>query len=325
MAFVYKRRAPEVVQQRAAGGNADFKGFVHNEYNMYTPHDGDNWIRILPPTWDDAKHYGFDIHLHFGVGPERAVVLCNAKMNGTHCPICQAQNRAQKAGDDELAKELRVTNRVLVWLIDRKTPEKGVMWWGMPYGVDRDICNISTDRMSGEYYEIDHPEAGYDVMFSKNGKGILTKYTGFQLARKASSVDPASLAYISENPLPGILLERDYAEVQALFGGAPTTDAPATEAHQPAAAARRPMNTQQQAEPAEDDNIPWERIDPNTGEVTSGTVRETSQQRVAPAAPARRPMNSQTAHTSAPAAEAAPAGLSPAQQRAAALRARLGK
>ena len=245
MGFNYRKRDPAVIEQRAAN-NGDFISFIANEYAVFSPKKGENWVRILPPTWDDAKHYGEDVYVHYGVGPERASVLCNAKMPWhTACPVCEAAARALKAGDEELSKELGATKRVLVWVIDRNEPGKGALLWSMPSSVDAEICKISKDRETGEMYAIDDPYAGYDVYFSKDGEGMKTKYTGFSLARRGSSVKDEIIDYIVNNPLQGALVARDYNEVQDIFEG----PAPPPDARRPAADDAPPAR---RAPPADD-------------------------------------------------------------------------
>jgi hypothetical protein len=288
MAFKYKPRSLEKIQERATQSGNDFEGFILNQFSMYTPKKGDNWVRVLPPTWDDAEHYGMDVHVHYGIGPNKATVLCNAKMFNEPCCICEARARAERVNDEELAKELKINKRVIAWVIDRKEPSKGPLIWSMPWTVDRDICKISTDRMDGTTYVIDNPYEGYDFTFDKDGEGIGTKYGGFQLARRATSVDAAWLEFIATHPLPETLLLRTYEEVQALYEGSAKTpvagEAAGINRHRPAAAAQaEPSQEVAQAQPPADEPKPATTI-------------------------VRRPVGTATA-ASAP----APSGASPAQ------------
>lgn len=225
MAFKYRARSSEQLEKRAEQQGGDFQGFISDEFKTYAPKKGDNWIRILPPTWDDPAHYGMDVHVHYGIGPDRASAVCIAKQPHpttgqlSRCPICEARARAEKAADEELAKELKPSRRVLVWLLDKREEDKGPQLWAMPWSVDRDIVKISRDKRSGEVYVIDHPDEGYDVMFDKEGEQLQTKYTGMQLARRASSVDSEHLEYIEGAPLPFTLRWRDYDELKTMFDG----------------------------------------------------------------------------------------------------------
>lgn len=214
--YQYKARAPENWDKRAKGSIYD--GFAKDEFETFSLAK-DNFIRILPPTWENAQHYGLDLWVHYSVGPNKGTVICLYKSGRGPCPICEAHARAEAAGRED-AKELKPTRRVLVWLLNRKAgEEKKPLLWAMPWTVDRDISKICRDRESGELYMIDHPEQGFDISFDKEGESFQTKYTGFQISRRPSSVDKKHIDYVCQHPLPDTLLWRDYDEVQALFEG----------------------------------------------------------------------------------------------------------
>jgi hypothetical protein len=219
VAFKYAARKAESWEKRANQQGGDFIGFINPDYKTFTPVKGDNFIRILPPTWDDPEHYGFDIYAHYGVGPDRGSVLCLHKMKNLKCPLCEAAIRAQRSGDEELFKELSARKRVLVWMLDRKDEKKGPMIWSMPWSLDRDFCKLSRDPKTGEIYPIDHPEEGYDISFDRQGDALTTKYVGVQIARRSSSVDQDYLDFIQEEPLDKALTWMTYDEIRDLYEG----------------------------------------------------------------------------------------------------------
>ena len=254
MAFKYERRSPQTVEKRASQQGGDFQNFISDAYKTFSPKKGDNWIRILPPTWENADHYGYDVHVHYQVGPDKGAVVCNYKQFNERCPICDARTKAERDNDEELAKDLKPSKRVCVWLIDMKDPDKGALIWPMPWSLDRDISKISKDKRSGETYYIDDPEEGYDLMFDKEGEQITTKYTGVQLARRPSSVDATCMQYVVTNPLPDTLLLRTYDEVMALYSGGQDTSAkPARNRVEDASAKRgSPSPSRSDEKPPED-------------------------------------------------------------------------
>ena len=249
MAFKYKQRSADAWEKRATQQGGDFAGFILDEFKTFTPAKGDNFLRILPPTWEDAEHYGLDVWVHYGIGPERASALCLNKMRGQRCPICEAMARAERAQDEELAKELKAGKRILVWVLDRKEETKGPMVWSMPWSLDRDLCKVARDPRSGEVYMLDDPDNGYDVSFEKTGDKLTTKYTGVQLARKPSFVEQDFLDYIEAAPLPDCLLWRDYDELKALYEGGSAIDEPAPAPEPTRAPPRRPA-AREEPEPA---------------------------------------------------------------------------
>lgn len=226
--FEYKPRDSDAVKRRVeqqSGG--DFDGYFRDGCKTFKPKDQDNIIRILPPTWQDAEHYGYDIYLHYGVGPDEQSYLCLEKMKGQPCPICEERARAAKAKDDDYADSLKPKQRVVIALIDRDHENEGVQLWSMPWGVDKDLLSRTQDRRTGEILPLDDPENGYDVEFTKQGKGITTKYVGLALSRRESPLGDSSwLDYIAENPIPDCLVFYSYDHIASVFGGA-SSKAPA--------------------------------------------------------------------------------------------------
>jgi hypothetical protein len=300
------------LEKRAAQQGGDFQGFIIDEVKVYTPKKGDNYIRILPPTWEGADHYGLDLWVHYGIGPERAAVLCLRKMKNEPCPLCEAMARAERSGDEELAKELKPGRRVIVWVINRNDEQQGPLVWPMAWTLDRDICKISRDKRTGAVYAIDHPDEGFDVSFEKEGEQMMTKYTGIQLARRATSVDQESLDFVAELPLPDVLRWRDYAEVATIFEGSGMEKASATRQasgepaqRAPAGGTPRRQPTQIRQEPPQEEEPP-----PPIEEYVGDPLPPED-----PPAPA-----TQRPATPAPTAPAAPTG---GASRAAEIRARL--
>jgi hypothetical protein len=219
MAFKYVKREAADIEKRASQKGGDFVGLFDDNYVTYKVKKGDNWIRILPPTFEGARHYGMDVHVHFSVGPGRDTVVCNNKTFGKKCAVCDAMARLAAAGDEKEAEELKPKKRVAVWLLDRDDEDKGPQLYAMPWTLDRDIAKLSKDKRTGAIYYLDHPKSGYDINFEKEGDQKLTKYVGISIAREPTSVDPEWLDFIQEHPLDEVLVERTYKEVQDIYTG----------------------------------------------------------------------------------------------------------
>lgn len=221
--FEYKPRDADAIQRRAsAGGNRE--GFLADGVKTYTPKEGQHTVRILPPTWDGADHYGYDVWAHYNVGPDGGAYLCLQKMQNEHCPICADRARAIKEGDEELEMALKPRQRVGCWVIDRDNERDGPMLWLLPWTLDREIVQQSQDKKTREYYNLDSPEEGYDVSFERQGKGQTTKYIGVQLDRRSSALsdDDETVAewldFIQKNPVPDQLVFQDEARLAELVG-----------------------------------------------------------------------------------------------------------
>src|ERR1700693_6132381 len=89
--FSYTPRDPDKVKERAEQTGSRFDSPFIDRFDTFRPKVGDNLIRILPPTWDDHDHYGFDIWVHSYIGPDNGTYLCLNKMQNKPCPICKAQ------------------------------------------------------------------------------------------------------------------------------------------------------------------------------------------------------------------------------------------
>lgn len=225
--FEYKARDDEDTKRRASQGANDFDKILNDKVKMFKPQDGDNRIRIVPPTWENAKHYGLDIWVNYGVGPDRQSYLDLFKMKGEDDPVHDALVAAKEEigstenkDDLQYIKDLTAKKRVLVYLVDRNDPKAGVQAWAMPWTIDRDITKVSVDKENGAVLQIDHPEDGYDVEFEKSGKGARTEYLAVSIARRSTPLgDDRWLEYAQDNPLPDQLNYFDYDHIAKALGG----------------------------------------------------------------------------------------------------------
>lgn len=219
--FEYKARSKDQVSKRATQSGGDYDKYINESVKMFKPADGTNIVRILPPTWDGAEHFGLDIYVHFGIGSDNQAYLCLDKMKGEPCPICEELQRVKsEGGDEEYEKQLYPTKRVMVAIIDRDKEKEGPVVWPMSWTMDRDIGKLMIDKRSGEIYAIDHPEEGFDVEFDKEGKGLKTKYSGLAIARKPSELgNDKWLQFMVDNPLPDLLQYYSYDHIAKVFTG----------------------------------------------------------------------------------------------------------
>lgn len=223
--FKYRRRSPETWRARAQESAGNFDRFVKDSVDRFSPHDGQNKIRIFPPTWEDEDDWAYRIYVHYGVGPDEQTYLCPKEMEHSDwCPVCDEVVKLMKDGDADDAKRIRVKQRKACWLVDRKDRGTGPKFWAAPFTVARDI-NVSSEDEDGEILELDNPDEGYDVIFTKEGSRDRTQYIGVKLARKPSPIsddeDEQSkwLEYIEKNPIPSVLKIYDPEYIAKVFGG----------------------------------------------------------------------------------------------------------
>lgn len=245
--FNFQRRTPESLAKRAqqyATGDKDW--FLKDGTATFTPQAGDNWVRILPATWENPEHYAWDVRIHYQVGADKGAFLCLAEMKNEACPICEEYTQAVREKDDDYAKELKANKTLLVWMLDRNKESEGPKIWTMPVGIDRELVALQQDTRTGEILFIEDADTGYDVEFKRQGAGMQTKYIGVRIARQPSMAASGEvLEYISRNPIPSLLTFHDYDYIARAFTG---QSAPASErtAEEPAArptAPARPLTS----------------------------------------------------------------------------------
>lgn len=220
--FTYQARSVEDVTKRANESSRQFDSFIRDSINTFTAKDGDNTIRVVPPTWEGARHFAIDVWVHYGIGPDEQSYLCLHKMKDEPCPICEELAEARRnREDEEYIRNLEPTRRSLFYVVDRDDEKTGVQAWAAPFTkIDQAIVKVSYDRRSGDVLPIDDPDDGYDVEFEKKGKGIGTQYLGVAIARRSSPLgNDEWLNFAMDNPLPSILEYYSYDHIAKVFGG----------------------------------------------------------------------------------------------------------
>jgi hypothetical protein len=207
--FKYKKRSAEDIKKRADQTGGNFDSPLKQGFDMWRPKTGENVIRILPPTWEDYEHYGYDVFMHRFIGSDSSNYICLNKMKGKACPACQESKAAKDGGEEDEAKALNYQKRCWVWVIDRDDKSLTPQVWDMSWSQDRDISGLSYFK-SGKTLLIDHPDEGYDIIVKKTGAGLQTRYS-FNIERDSSPIsDDADkqeeiLNFIQEHPVPSVL------------------------------------------------------------------------------------------------------------------------
>lgn len=213
MAFKYRgneRKAEDVVRRSKQSGGS-FDSLVLDGLPQYKPREGENCIRIMPPTWADTNKYGdgweYVIYVHYGVGADGASYLCRNKMLKEQCPICDARGEM----DEDEATRMSVKVRDLCWVIDRDNEKAGPQLWSMPPSVFRDINARSIDKKTGKLILVDDPEEGYDIVFTRVGTDMKTKYEAIEVQRDPSPLHESNkkfdewIGFIEDHTLPECL------------------------------------------------------------------------------------------------------------------------
>jgi len=276
--FQYRPRTAEEMNKRAHQNAGNREGCIKPEINTWSPSDGENKIRILPPTWEDAEHYGIEVWVHYNIGSDKGTYLCLNKQDGVTCPICEVRSEMDHAGDNEAARDFIPRKRVGMFVIDRAQEQKGPLLWLSPWTLDQEIAKQAIDEDGGAL-ALDNPGEGYDITFSREqqGKNVPPKYVGVKVARKSSPLFDddneieAALNYVMENPIPTTLVHHEYDTVKAVFEGGPavkrTAEETAPERPRPKLVAGKavrpaPEPEAEEEDPEDDDDTPptWEEV-----------------------------------------------------------------
>lgn len=229
--FTYQRRSKESVRERANMRGGGFDSIFKPQFKLYKMRDGKNIIRILPPTWEGAAHYGYDIYVNYGIGVDEQSYLSLSKMLQEKDPIAEARRVAQQEGDKKLESALQPRQRIAMWVIDRQDEDEGPQILPAPFTWDKSLLNISFDDDTKEVVYVDDPEEGCDVRFYKEGAGLKTKYDASKMKLLAPSplcedekLQAEWLEFAAANPIPDCLNFYDYDHIAQVFGGQARTD-----------------------------------------------------------------------------------------------------
>jgi len=272
----------EGLKGRVNSRGGGFDTYVKQQYKMYKVKDGKNLIRIMPPRWDDAGHYGLTIYVNFGIGPDNQSYLSLSKMLKKRDPLAEARAEADRADNEEVVRQLQPKERVLMWIIDREDEESGPQLWAAPKTVDQDICSLCIDDDNRtSVIDIVDKDEGRDLRFHREGKGINTKYPG----AKMRLMDPSPLHedsgqqkdwlnYITENPIPETLNYYDYDHIAEVFNGHSKPKDEAEDDVQPRKAKAKPADAEVEEPPFEPDEPKTRRTRPVVNEDDETEIEE---------------------------------------------------
>jgi hypothetical protein len=225
--FTYKPRSYEQMKAHINSRGGGFDSYIKPQYKMYKVKDGKNLIRILPPPSGDWDHYGLKIFVNYGVGPDRQSYLSLSRMLNKRDPLAEARVEADRAGNEQYARDLAPKERTLFWLIDRDDEDAGPQLWACPKTVDKDFMTLSIDDDTQKVIAIDDPKKGRDVRFHREKTG--KTYPEYPAA-KIKLLEPSPLhededksegwiKYIMQNQLQDTLNYYDYDHIAQVFNG----------------------------------------------------------------------------------------------------------
>ncbi len=261
--FSYTQRSDADMRKRKNQSSGNYDSPWKDQVTMFKVSDGTNKVRILPPTWENPTHYGYDAWVHYGIGADKGSYMCPKKMGEGDCQICELAGELRRDGDEKGADNCKPTRRVACWIINRKAPEEGPLFWSMPWTVDRDFAAVADDDESGEMLVVDHPEDGYDLSFKREGQGRNTKYGAIKIARTASPISEDEdeqdgwIDFVVDNPVPEMLNYHEEDHIRGVLAGTKDKDSDDDDDDDPEARmATRSRRTRTKDEDEDDDTPP---------------------------------------------------------------------
>ena len=224
-----KKRAEAYKTKRDNPNSTDGDFLFKQKLPFYVVKDGENIIRLLPAMWDQATFPWVEAYIHYQIGANNGQFFCLAKMASQPCPICEEAKAATDRGEKpEVVRTLYPQHRAIAWIVDRLDPGKGPQIWTMPYkNIAHQIITISFKRSTGEPVFVDDPTDGWDILFMKEGKGMLTKYSGVRKDDEPTPlhVDPETAAKWLQEAETKCLKEqlnyKSYEHIKSVLFGIP--------------------------------------------------------------------------------------------------------
>lgn len=191
----------------------------------YKAEVGTNFLAIIPPT-DLERHFAFEVHVHYDVGPNNSAYVCPRKWDDSACPVCEEFFKLKRSGediDDDVLRSMAPKRRFLMLVLDMKndkTMDEGLMLYDFPSTVHDEIIELCVEARSGAFIDISQTdENGTNVIFSRKGKGMMdTRYFGFKLDDPRDEGLPAEL-FEDAPGIEDLLTIPDYETLEAELKG----------------------------------------------------------------------------------------------------------
>lgn len=225
--FSYSRKPlRQILEEKSSGASAGGRLPMFTEaptfYKSSEPRR--HQLRILPPGWEDADHYGLAVKTHYGIGVNRVTMWSLAGMWGERDPISEELEIARSKGDKDYEKSLWWRQSLLMYVIDRFAPEKGPLLWFAPMkAIGMALEELAIDGATGQYVPIDDDKAGYDISFKVETAGGFPHYGALAIDRSSTPISPDPnevqrwLEYITDRNIPKIIRKPTYEEVRAIL------------------------------------------------------------------------------------------------------------
>ena len=192
----WKTASSEEREKAAKGRTQKGAQYINTDLAQFTPIDGSNCIRIVPPLADDAMAtlWGIDVWTYYLAGKG---FLSPTTFDPRAQNIVLEAYKRVKADDPEEAKRLQLggTRKTILFILDfgdgGKEPELKV--WSAPPGLVDEFIRVAKNRRTGKLVALEDPEEGYCIFFDRIGVGKKTEYKGVTLDKEPYPLDESLL------------------------------------------------------------------------------------------------------------------------------------
>ena len=185
---------------------------VDGEIEFFSPKEGRNRINIIPYEIKTKNHplvkkgemevgdidYVMDIWIHKNVGPAEKNVVCLKNTFGKPCPICEHASMLRKKGEEDEAKNLKPSRRVIYNVEDLKEPGKVKVFETSHYLFEKELIDEARDDEEGGFVNFADPEEGKEIKFraSKTSQGGFeyNEYKSFSFEDREEPISKKLLA-----------------------------------------------------------------------------------------------------------------------------------
>lgn len=204
--------------------------------------DGDNYIRILPPSVEymaetvDYISYDYLMHYNVGMDGDTSAEVCPKTHGKQHkCPICEAvyrHYRANTAEEKDIGGKLRAKTRYIFNIIDLNDIERGIQVMETGPLIYNDIVKYVSNPKWGDMLDLDK---GHNFTITKtDGKKTESGYTQYEVTPDPDIVSirsklPKNFKEVLESLRKQTPEVKTYDDLKILLeGGAPESGKGAT-------------------------------------------------------------------------------------------------
>jgi len=232
----------EEKSKAGGGGKSCFNQEILEKFNVkeFRPHIGDNYIEILPASYDADTPYVFECSIHYSVGASFDQFVCLQRYNGKKCYRCEEQQKMYRehpkgTKPTEEIKALYPTDRAiwLMWdrtaeLAENEDPEYQLSIWAAPktkaHAEIQILVRDKRKKTTLDISDVEEDGEGRTINFEmiQKNKGDFPEYKGFALLDREEPIPDEILEQLDE--IISAAEEGNYKHPLEMFLHIPTSE-----------------------------------------------------------------------------------------------------